>query len=114
MSRNLSHLSLLLFCCAAGAALAATIPPPPATPAGDTVDVIQGTKVADPYRWLEDPADPKVQAWSDAQNARTRAYLDALPDAEKIKAKLTALITLPCGDPLNMPAIDPEVESGKP
>ncbi|HEY3638191.1 MAG TPA: prolyl oligopeptidase family serine peptidase [Rhizomicrobium sp.] len=93
MSRFSSSLSVLALCCAAGAALAATVPPPPATPAGDTVDVIQGTKVADPYRWLEDRADPKVQSWSDAQNARTRAYLDALPEAEKIKAKLTTLIT---------------------
>lgn len=80
-------------CAFAGAALAATIPPPPATPAGNTVDVIQGTKVADPWRWLENAADPKVQAWSDAQNARTRTYLDALPDRETIKAKLTKLIT---------------------
>jgi len=93
MTRILPHLSVLALCCAAGAALAATIPPPPATPAGNTVDMIQGTKVADPYRWLEDPADPKVQAWSDAQNARTRAYLDALPEAEGIKTKLTQLIT---------------------
>jgi prolyl oligopeptidase len=91
--RFLRSLSALVLCCAAGAALAATVPPPPATPAGDTVDVIQGTKVADPYRWLEDPADPKVQAWSDAQNARTRAYLDALPEADAIKSKLTQLIT---------------------
>jgi prolyl oligopeptidase len=90
---SLLRVSALALCCAAGAASAATIPPPPATPAGDTVDVIQGVKVSDPYRWLENPSDPKVQAWSDAQNARTRAYLDALPDAEKIKAKLTTLIT---------------------
>ncbi|HEX3665499.1 MAG TPA: prolyl oligopeptidase family serine peptidase [Rhizomicrobium sp.] len=90
---SLLRVSALALCCAAGAVSAATIPPPPATPAGDTVDVIQGVKVSDPYRWLENPSDPKVQAWSDAQNARTRAYLDALPDAEKIKAKLTTLIT---------------------
>ncbi len=93
MTRLLPRLSVLALCCAAGAALAASIPPPPATPAGDTVDSIQGTKVADPYRWLEDAADPEVQAWSDAQNARTRAYLDALPEADKIKSKLTTLIT---------------------
>jgi prolyl oligopeptidase len=91
MSRLLAR--ALALCCVAGAALAATIPPPPATPAGTTVDVIQGTSVADPYRWLEDASDPKVQAWSDAQNARTRAYLDALPDAEAIKSRLTKLIT---------------------
>ncbi|HEX4077714.1 MAG TPA: prolyl oligopeptidase family serine peptidase [Rhizomicrobium sp.] len=93
MTRLFACVSAFALCCIAGAAMAATIPPPPATPAGTTVDVIQGTKVADPYRWLENAADPKVQAWSGAQNARTRAYLDALPDAEAIKSRLTKLIT---------------------
>jgi prolyl oligopeptidase len=88
--RAISVLSLSVL--AAGAALAATIPPPPATPTGDTVDVIQGVKIADPYRWLEDWNDPKVQAWSDAQNARTRGYLDALPDRAAIKNELSRLI----------------------
>ncbi|HEY3779047.1 MAG TPA: prolyl oligopeptidase family serine peptidase [Rhizomicrobium sp.] len=91
MTRPLPY--ALALWCIAGAALAATIPPPPATPVGKTADVIQGVKVADPYRWLENAADPKVQAWSDAQNARTRTYLDVLPDAEAIKSKLTKLIT---------------------
>src|ERR1041385_625311 len=77
---------------AVGAALAATIPQPPATPTDSTADVIQGVKIADPYRWLEDWNDPKVQAWSDAQNARTRTYLDALPDRSGIKDELSKLI----------------------
>jgi len=81
----------LSFC--ATAAMAATILPPPATPAGTTADTVQGVSVADPYRWLEEPKDSKVQAWSDAQNARTRAYLDRLPNRAAIKAKLTKLIS---------------------
>src|ERR1041385_6220734 len=74
------------------AAVAATIPPPPATPTDNTVDTIQGVKVADPYRWLEDWNDPKVQAWSDARNTRTRAYLDAMSNRDAIKERLTTLI----------------------
>ena len=78
------------------AAFAATpssrLTPPPVWPAGNTVDTIQGVKVADPYRALEDPNDPKVQAWSDAQNARTRAYLDALPGRAAVAAKIGRLI----------------------
>ncbi|MGH6871960.1 MAG: prolyl oligopeptidase family serine peptidase [Rhizomicrobium sp.] len=73
------------------AALAAAIPPPPATPTGTDSDTIQSVKIADPYRWLENGSDPKVEAWSDAQNARTRAYLDALPGRAAIKDKLMAL-----------------------
>ncbi len=74
-------------------AFAGTIPPPPATPAGTTADTVQGVKVPDPYRWLENAADPKVDAWSDAQNARTRAYLDGLSDRTAVKDRLTKLIT---------------------
>jgi len=74
------------------AAFAADVLPPPPTPAGNTVDTIQGVRIADPYRWLEDWNDPKVQAWSNAQNERTRAYLDALPDRGTVKTELSRLI----------------------
>ena len=74
------------------AAVAATIPPPPPGNPGSTVDKIQGTRVADPYRWLENWNDPKVKAWSDAQNARTRAHLDALPYRGAVAARLAKLI----------------------
>ncbi len=71
----------------------AAVPPPPTFPPVDTVDVIQGVSVADPYRALENAADPKVEAWSDAQNARTHQYLDAVPGREAVAAKLRRLIT---------------------
>lgn len=74
------------------AAVAATIPAPPPTRADATVDLIQGVRVADPYRWLENWDDPKVKAWSDAQNARTRGHLDGLAYRETVRAKLARLI----------------------
>ncbi|MBA3811215.1 MAG: S9 family peptidase [Caulobacteraceae bacterium] len=74
-------------------ALAAPSAPPPAFPPGTAADVIQGVKIADPYRALENTGDPAVQAWSDAQNARTRAWLDALPGRAGVAAELTRLIT---------------------
>ncbi len=77
----------------AATAVAATMPPAPDTPKGDAADVIQGVRVADPYRWLENWDDAKVQAWSDAQNERTRAYLDVIPGRDAIKSELTRLIT---------------------
>ena len=54
---------------------------------------MQGVKIADPYRWLENWSDPKVQAWSNAQNKRTRAYLDALKSQAPIKNELMKLVT---------------------
>ncbi|MEO8547166.1 MAG: prolyl oligopeptidase family serine peptidase [Sphingomicrobium sp.] len=77
---------------ATSTALGAAIMPAPAFPAGPTVDTIQGVRVADPYRALEDGSDPKVEAWSDAQNERTRGYLDNLPGRAAVSAKLTQLI----------------------
>ena len=64
----------------------------PSTARGDAVDVIHGVAVADPYRWLESGDDPKVDAWTDAQNVRARAALDAVPARGRLKAKLTELI----------------------
>ena len=37
------------------------------------VEQIHGRTVADPYRWLEDPATPRRVAWSGAQDALARA-----------------------------------------
>jgi prolyl oligopeptidase len=51
-------------------------------------DSYHGVRVTDPYRWLENPASPEVQAWSAAQTARTRHYLDGLPYRQKIFDRL--------------------------
>jgi len=45
--------------------------------------------VEDPYQWLENDNDPQVKSWSDAQNQRTRQYLDKLPDRAAIEKQLT-------------------------
>src|SRR5207237_5379795 len=52
-------------------------------------DEYQGVKVQDDYQWLENDADPAVKTWSDAQNQRTCAYIDKLPDRATIEKQLT-------------------------
>jgi prolyl oligopeptidase len=91
MQRPILTLSALALLC--GAATAATLPPPPPTPTGDATDTYFGVTVKDPYRWLENTADPKVHAWSVAQDARTRAYLDALPVRKQIHDRLMQLLS---------------------
>ncbi len=71
---------------------AATIPPPPPTPQIPVTYTYHGVSVVDPYRWLEDAKDPKVKAWSDVQNARTRAYLDPLPVRAPIRAEVARIV----------------------
>ncbi|XXF75636.1 prolyl oligopeptidase family serine peptidase [Myxococcaceae bacterium GXIMD 01537] len=55
------------------------------------VDDFHGTKVADPYRWLEDPDSAESRTWIDAQNQLTFGYLAKIPARERIKTRLTAL-----------------------
>jgi prolyl oligopeptidase len=64
--------------------------PAPDTPKKPVSTKYQGVIVEDPYQWLEqDNNDPQVKAWSDAQNQKTRKYLDSLPDRASIEEQLT-------------------------
>jgi len=57
----------------------------------DVVDDYHGTKVADPYRWLEDTNSPETTAWVEAENKVTAAYFAQIPQRAKIHARLTEL-----------------------
>ncbi len=65
----------------------------PPTRRVDRIDNYHGTKVEDPYRWLEDDVreSPEVAAWVKAQNRVTEAYLAAIPERAKIHRHLTEL-----------------------
>src|SRR6185503_4898655 len=63
----------------------------PESKKGNVVDDYFGTKVADPYRWLEDDRAPEVAAWVEAQNKVTFAYLNQIPYRSAIKDRLTRL-----------------------
>lgn len=55
------------------------------------IDNYSGTKVADPYRWLEDDNATETKKWVTAQNANTYAYLEKIPYRDAIKKRLTEL-----------------------
>jgi prolyl oligopeptidase len=105
MARTLPLLTSALLACMAGAPVAAQLPqagssskaaavqPGPETPRVPTRQTLHGVELKDDYRWLEDGRDPKVQAWSEAQNTRARAYLDALPGVEILRKRITDLRT---------------------
>lgn len=65
----------------------------PETRTVDQVDDYHGTRVADPYRWLEQDVreSEAVAGWVEAQNAVTFDYLEALPGREAIEQRLTTL-----------------------
>ena len=57
----------------------------------EQIDEYHGVKVADPFRWLEDPDAPESRAWIEAQNKITFDYLSKIPQREQIRQRLTQL-----------------------
>jgi len=60
----------------------------PVTKKGDVVDSYFGTKVHDPYRWLEDDKSEETAAWVKDQNKVTFGYLESIPYRGEIKSRL--------------------------
>ena len=78
---------------------------PPHTERREFAYVEHGQRVEDAYHWLEGSAAPElkapdaaldaeVSAWTDAQNAHTRATLDALDGREPLAEELGELLSL--------------------
>ena len=63
----------------------------PDTRKADQVDDYHGTKVTDPYRWLEDDNSAETAKWVEAENKVTFAYLDKIPYRSDVKKRLEAL-----------------------
>src|SRR5436853_7757736 len=74
--------------------LVQTVTYPPARK-GDVVDDYYGTKVPDPYRWLEDVDAPETRAWIEGENRVTGAYLAEIGERDGIRRRLTALWNYP-------------------
>ena len=56
------------------------------------VDDYFGTKVADPYRWLENDTSAETAAWVKAQNEVTQDYLNHIPFRSALKDRLTEFV----------------------
>ena len=84
-----SVLTLLLLVASAPSLLAKGFSYPTAR-RSDQVDDYHGTRVADPYRWLEDSEAPEVKSWIDTENAFTNAYLDKTGLVKQIRERLRA------------------------
>lgn len=89
--------NLILILMMTSASLMAQMQPPkyPTTKKGKQIDTYFGTKVADPYRWLEDDKSAETAEWVKSQNIVTNAYLQAIPHREEMKERLLALWDYP-------------------
>jgi prolyl oligopeptidase len=92
---HLNHLApaVALFAATALFLCAQTLPRlnyPPA-PRTDQVDDYHGTKIADPYRTLEDADALSTQKWVGQENEHTSSWLAKVPGREAIRTRLTNL-----------------------
>jgi len=67
---------------------------PPKVKTDMVEDTVQGHKISDPYRWLEDPNSPDTQEYVRQELAYTRSILDPLPGREQIQKRLTQLVSI--------------------
>jgi prolyl oligopeptidase len=64
----------------------------PKTEKGTVVHDYFGTKVEDPYHWLEDDRAPKTEEWVRKQNEFTQNYLQQIPYRTQIREKLESYL----------------------
>ena len=77
-------------------ALSLTVPwPCPPAPPGPVVDDYHGTKVPDPYRWLEDIDSPATRNWIAAENHLASQFLSQLPQRLWFRKRLAQLWNYP-------------------
>ena len=65
--------------------------PRPVTRRQLQIDDYHGTKVADPYRWLEDDTSAEVQQWIAEQNGYFEKYISGHKVRQELKDELTKL-----------------------
>ena len=67
----------------------------PSTRKIETVDDFHGTKVSDPYRWLEDLGSPDTASFIETQNELAFDYLGKIKARAAIEKRLTELWNYP-------------------
>jgi prolyl oligopeptidase len=58
----------------------------------DIVEDLHGHRVADPYRWLEDPQSADTKEWLRAQDELFHQRVDDLPGRERLRSRITELL----------------------
>src|SRR5690606_25929874 len=67
----------------------------PAARRAEQVDDYHGTKVADPFRWLEDLDSEETRQWVEAENRVTESFLSKIASRDEIRKRLTELWDYP-------------------
>jgi prolyl oligopeptidase len=67
---------------------------PPKAKVEPVEDTVQGHKIVDRYRYLENSNDPDTQLYVERELSYTRSILDPLPGRDKINARLSQLLEI--------------------
>src|SRR5580698_2504520 len=67
---------------------------PPKAKVSPVEDTVQGHKIVDRYRYLENPNDPDTKLYVEQELSYTRFILDPLPGRDKINARLSQLLEI--------------------
>ncbi|MGD0791723.1 MAG: prolyl oligopeptidase family serine peptidase [Terriglobales bacterium] len=67
---------------------------PPKAKVAPVEDTVQGHKIVDRYRYLENPNDPDTKLYVEQELGYTRTILDPLPGRDKINARLSQLLEI--------------------
>ncbi|MCO6489959.1 MAG: S9 family peptidase [Phaeodactylibacter sp.] len=77
----------------------------PKTDTDPATDTLHGFRLTDPYRWLEDKNDPKVQKWSRAQHEATLDYVNgSYPEIPGLRDEIQAYIDRDIISPMQLVA----------
>ncbi len=82
----------ILFCSCQSNRQSASAITYPVTKTVDSADVFFGTRVPDPYRWLENDTTAETKEWIKEENEVTNKYLDQIPFRDTIRKELTHLL----------------------
>lgn len=91
MKRSFAAVAVLLLASQGYAQTSLKTLPYPQTKKVDTVTTYFSTKVADPFRWLENDQAPDTKAWVQEQNKVTQNYLAQIPFRDAIHKRLETL-----------------------
>src|SRR6188474_137896 len=85
-----------IFCFVIASAFAVSIPAQngsdyPKAKKVNQVDDYHGTKVSDPFRWMEDTKSSDTQAWIEQENKITNAYLGSIAERDLLRKRFTEL-----------------------
>src|SRR5258707_6427945 len=75
---------------------------PPKARIQPVTDTLHGITITDPYRWLENQEAPDTRAWLDEQIKFTESALAVVPQRERIRKRLGALMKI---DVMNAPTV---------